>query len=164
MFCRVLTHLPLRPWVTYMSVNQDSISSDNGLSPIGTKPLSQPMLVYSQFGPLGTNFIEILIKIQNYSFTKTYRKISSAKWGPFCPGGDELTLGNLVLIFFIYLNIFTISQLSMHWSIDVQMKKIIDSHFSMHHLVLLLRAILDWSDSYLDGAHRPMKNLLNIIN
>ena len=43
------------------------------------------------FGTLETNFSEILIKIQNYSFTKMHLKISSAKWQPFCPGGDELT-------------------------------------------------------------------------
>ena len=36
---------------------------------------------------LGTNFSEILIKIQNFSFTKMHLKISSVKWRPFCPGG-----------------------------------------------------------------------------
>ena len=34
----------------------------------------------------------ILIKIQNFSFTKMHPKISSAKWRPFCPGGDELSI------------------------------------------------------------------------
>ena len=38
------------------------------------------------------NFSEILIKIQNFSFTKMHLKISSAKWRPFCPGGDEVFL------------------------------------------------------------------------
>ena len=42
-------------------------------------------------GPLGTNFSEIVIKIQNFSFTKMHLKISSAKRWPFYPGGDELT-------------------------------------------------------------------------
>ena len=37
-------------------------------------------------GSIGTNFI----KIQNFSFTKMHLKISSAKWRPFCPGGDKL--------------------------------------------------------------------------
>ena len=36
---------------------------------------------------LGTNFNEILIKIQNFSFTKMHLKISSAKRWPLCPGG-----------------------------------------------------------------------------
>ena len=39
---------------------------------------------------LGTNFNEILIKIQNFSFTKMHLKMSSAKRWPLCPGGDEL--------------------------------------------------------------------------
>ena len=48
----------------------------------GAKPLSIPMLL---FGPLiGTSFSEILIKIQNSSFTKMHLKTSSAKWQPFC--------------------------------------------------------------------------------
>ena len=29
--------------------------------------------------------------MQNFSFTKTHLKVSSAKWRPFCPGGDELS-------------------------------------------------------------------------
>ena len=32
----------------------------------------------------------MLIKIQNFSFTKMLLKISSAKWHPSCPGRDEL--------------------------------------------------------------------------
>ena len=34
-------------------------------------------------GILGTNFSEILIKIQNFLFTKMHLKISSVKWGSF---------------------------------------------------------------------------------
>ena len=41
---------------------------------------------------MGTNFREIRIKIQNFSFTKMRMEISSAKWQPFCPGGEELIL------------------------------------------------------------------------
>ena len=41
-------------------------------------------------GLLGTNVSEILIKIQNFSFTKMHLKISFAKWWPFSPGADEL--------------------------------------------------------------------------
>ena len=33
-----------------------------------------------------TNFSKILIKIQNFSFTKMHLKIPSAKWWQFCPG------------------------------------------------------------------------------
>ena len=37
-----------------------------------------------------TNFTEIQIKIQNFSFLKMHVKMSSANWQPFCPGGDQL--------------------------------------------------------------------------
>ena len=40
--------------------------------------------------PLETNFSEIRIKIQNFSFMKMHLKMSSAKWRPFCPGEGEL--------------------------------------------------------------------------
>ena len=40
-------------------------------------------------GPLWTNFSEILIKIQDFSFMKMHINILSAKQQPFCPGGDE---------------------------------------------------------------------------
>ena len=52
---------------------------------IGDKPLSKPMMGFCQLdtsNKLQCNF-EILIKIQNFSFTKMYLKISSAKWRPF---------------------------------------------------------------------------------
>ena len=39
-------------------------------------------------GPLGTNFSEIWIKIQDFSFKKMHLNILSAKLWPFCPGGD----------------------------------------------------------------------------
>ena len=35
-------------------------------------------------GTLGTNFSEILIDIQTFSFKKMHLKISSVKWHPFC--------------------------------------------------------------------------------
>ena len=41
-------------------------------------------------GPLGINLSEILIKIQNFSFTKVHLEISSVKWWPLCPRGDQL--------------------------------------------------------------------------
>ena len=47
-------------------------------------------------GPLGTSFSEVLIKIQNFSFTKVHLKISSVKWQYFFPGGDQLMLESFV--------------------------------------------------------------------
>ena len=75
---RQLTHLPFWHIHVYASVNWVSMGSDNGLPPMLSIRL------------LGTNFSEILIKIQNFLFMKILLKISSAKWQPFCPAGDEL--------------------------------------------------------------------------
>ena len=67
-----LTHLPLVPHICISELGQNWF---RWLLSIGT---------------LGPNSSEILLKIQNFSFTKMHQKISSAKWWPFCPGGDEL--------------------------------------------------------------------------
>ena len=79
------------PSAAYMSVNRVSIGSDNGLPPIQHQAINWTNTW--PIGPLGTNFSVILIKIQNVSFTKRHLKISSAKWLPFYPGGDELIHG-----------------------------------------------------------------------
>ena len=73
----------------YASVNRVSNVSDNGMSPIRHQAIIWTNTGLLAIGPLGTNFSEILIKIQNFSFTKMHLKISSAKWRPFCPGRDE---------------------------------------------------------------------------
>ena len=72
------------------SVNQVRIGSDNGLSPILRQAIIWTSAWLLSIGPLGTNLSEIVIKIQNFSFTKMHLKISSAKSQPFCPGEDEL--------------------------------------------------------------------------
>ena len=68
-------------------MNQVIIGSDNGLSTIRRHVIIWTGAVLLSIGPLGTNFSEILIKIQNFSFTKMHPKISPAKRRPFCPGG-----------------------------------------------------------------------------
>ena len=74
----------------YASVNRISICSDNGLSSIHRQAIIQTNVGLLSIGSLGTNFSEILIKIQNFLFTEIHLKISSAKWRTFCPRGDEL--------------------------------------------------------------------------
>ena len=41
--------------------------------------------------PLGTNFSEMLMEIQTFSFKKMHLKVLSAKWRQFCPGLNVLT-------------------------------------------------------------------------
>ena len=50
------------------------------------------MLVGLSIRSLGTNFGEVLIKKQNFSFMKMHLNIWSVKWRPFCQGVDKLTL------------------------------------------------------------------------
>ena len=85
-----LTPPPLTQCRIYASVNRVYIDSDNGLSPIRRQAIFSTNAGLLSIRPLGTNFSEILIKIQNFSFTKMHLKITSAKWRPFCPGRDEL--------------------------------------------------------------------------
>ena len=70
--------------------NLTIIGSDNGLSPGRRQAIIWTNVGISSIGPLGTNFSEILIQIQTFSFTKMHLKMSSAKWRPFCPGLNEL--------------------------------------------------------------------------
>ena len=56
-----------------------SIGSDNGLSPGRRQAISQTYAGILLIEPLGTNFSEILINIQTFSFRKMYLKMSSAK-------------------------------------------------------------------------------------
>ena len=56
----------------------------------GTKPLSKPMVVYCRLDLSKQISVKVWSKYKNFSFRKMHLKISSAKWWPFCPGGDEL--------------------------------------------------------------------------
>ena len=54
------------------------------------KPLPELTLTYVSIGPLGTNFSEMRIKMQNFSFMKMHLKTSYAKGG-MNEGHNELT-------------------------------------------------------------------------
>ena len=78
------------------------IGSDNGLS-----PWRHQAIIWSNAGlllirHLGTNFSEILIGIQTFSFKKMHLKMSSAKWRPFCLGLNELICVYNTHIFIIF--------------------------------------------------------------
>ena len=78
-----------------VSMNLASSGSDNGLLVIQRHAIIWTNAGLLSIGPLGINFSAILIKIPNFSFTKMHLQISSAKWWPFCPGGDELNANPL---------------------------------------------------------------------
>ena len=78
--------------VTHICVSKLTIiASDNGLSPGRRQAIIWTSAGILLIGPLWTNFSEILIGIQAFSFKKMYLKMSCAKWRPFCLGLNELT-------------------------------------------------------------------------
>ena len=82
--------------VTHICVgNKTIIDSDNGLSPGRRHATIWTNAGLSLIRPLGTNFREILIGNQTFSFKKMHLKIPSSKWLPFCLGVNvqKLTWG-----------------------------------------------------------------------
>ena len=66
--------------MTHICVGKQSIiDSDNGLSPGRRQAIIWTKAGILLIGPLGTNFSEILIKIQTFSLKKIRLKMSSAK-------------------------------------------------------------------------------------
>ena len=90
-FCLKFTHLNSQPhlpgdselthwgWVMHICVGKLTIiGSDNGLSPERRQAIIWTNAGILLIGPLGTNFSEILIGIQTFSFTKMHLKMPSA--------------------------------------------------------------------------------------
>ena len=74
----------------FVWVNWPIIGSDNGLLPVRHQAIIWTNAGLMSIGSLRTIFSEILVKIPNFSSTKMHLKISSAKWQPFWPRGEEL--------------------------------------------------------------------------
>ena len=77
--------------------NLTIIGSDNGLSPGRRQAIIWTNAWILLIGPLGTNFSEILIGIQTFSFKKMHLKMSSAKWRLFRLGLNVLNLNELII-------------------------------------------------------------------
>ena len=85
----------LRQSDAYICVSKQTIiGSYNGLSPGRRQAIIWTNAGILLIGPLGTNFREILIGIQTFSFKKIHLKMSSAKWRPFCLGLNVLKPGS----------------------------------------------------------------------
>ena len=66
------------------------IGSDNGLSPDRRQAINLTNDIILLIVPLRTNFSEIVIEVQTFSFNIMRSKVSSAKWRPFCLGLNVL--------------------------------------------------------------------------
>ena len=75
------------------------IGSDNGLSPSRRQAIIWTNAGMLLIRPSGTNFSEILIEIDVFSFKKMHLKLSSAKWRPFCLGLNVLKLSHYLAVF-----------------------------------------------------------------
>ena len=82
--------------MTHICVDNLTITgSDNGLWPWRRQVIIWTDAGILLIGPLGTNFSEILIGIQTFSFKKMYFKMSSAKWRSFCLSLNVLTINGI---------------------------------------------------------------------
>ena len=88
--------------VTHICVGKLTIiGSDNGLSPGRCQAIIWTNAGILLIEPKGTNFSEILIGIEIFSFKEMRLKMSSAKWRPFCLGLNAL---NLVWCWYLWLH------------------------------------------------------------
>ena len=107
-------------------VKQTIIGSDNGLSPGRRQAIIWTNAGILLIGPLGTNFIKILIGIQTLWFNKMHLKMSSPKWRPFCLGLNVLTHWGRDKMAAIFQTTFSIAfywitmyelRMRFHWSL-----------------------------------------------
>ena len=74
----------------YVSVNWASTGLGNGLSSGRRQAIIWTNVGILLIGPLGTNFTEILIEIDTFSFKKMQLKMPSEKLRKFCLGLNVL--------------------------------------------------------------------------
>ena len=78
------------------------IGLDNGLAPGRRQAIIWTNAGTLLIWPLGTNFSEILIEIDIFSFKKMLFKMSSGKWRPFCLCLIVLTGIHVILLFPVF--------------------------------------------------------------
>ena len=113
------------------------IGPDNSLSPGQCQAIIWTNAGILLIGPLETNFIEISIGIQTFSFKKMHLKLSSAKWRPFClslnvftdtyyhsivtDGNNETFMycSGLSIILFVCFITHSYKQMFCHWIVAI---------------------------------------------
>ena len=86
--------------------NLTIIGSDNGMSPVQCQAIISTNAGILSVGPLGTNFNEILIRTQTFSFNKMQLKMSSETWQPFSIGLNVLNNASKPLNFNICIGFY----------------------------------------------------------
>ena len=86
--------------VTHICVGKPTtIGSDNGLSPGRRQAINWTNAEMLLIGPLGTNFSDILIVTESFSFKEKHLQMSAGKCRPFCLGLNVFTLRRLAHCF-----------------------------------------------------------------
>ena len=130
--------------VTHICVSELTIiRSDNGMLPGGRQAIIWNNAGLLLIEPLGTNFSEISIGIQTFSFKKMHLNMTSAKWRPFCLGLNVLNVYKSWYIFRRYVCILMQFAFDLHISTNpvMRIQKHINQYGSLLHL-LSLRLIL----------------------
>ena len=71
-------------FITHWELKAVIIGSGNGLAPVWCQAFTWTNADLLLIAPLGTNFNEISIKIQQFSFKEMHFRLTSAKCRPFC--------------------------------------------------------------------------------
>ena len=124
---KLLTH-----WgrATHICVGKiTTIGSDNGLSPGRRQAIIWTIAGILLIGPLETNFSEILIGIQTFSFKKMHLKMSSAKWRPSCLGLNVLSNNCTLKSITMFLKIKKCNELNMNAFTNIKWSNTESMHF-----------------------------------
>ena len=143
--------------VTHICVgNLIIIGSDNGLSPGWRQAIIWTNAGILLIGTLGTNFSEILIEIQTFSFKKLRLKVSSAKWRPSCLGLNVLTHRGQV-------GHICVGKLGHHWFIQWLVTYLAPSHYMIQCCNWTIRNERQWNcnrNSYIFIQENPFENVV----
>ena len=140
--------------MTYICIgNLTVIGSDNGLSPERRQAIIWTNAGILLIGPLETNFNEILIRIQTFSFKKMHLKISSAKWRPFCLGLNVLIHWGrnkmAAIMKMIFWNAFSCMKLAILWF------KFHSSLYQRAQLLVTIISLLVWVIAWRSTSNKP---------
>ena len=104
-------------------------------------------------GPLGTNFSEIRIEIQHFSFMKIHVEMPSAKWRPFCPERAEL------MKVWIWHTIYDVFPLPLHYCV-LKMDRVI----SRINISIVITSLCTIRPEYFSCIQVITTNFVNLVH
>ena len=139
-----------------------SLGSGNGLSPVQRQAITWTNVDLLSIRPFWTNFSEIQIKIQDFSFMKMHLKMLSVKWWPFCPGEmswislrwmsghlpNEINIGLVNgLVLSVHTHAFPVVYELIHWGLHKMAAILQMTFFNLYSWIkiVVLNKILNWS-------------------